>query len=361
MKFELRTRQVCLFLIAFIPINKMFILPSVLAKISNADMWISCLISLSLDLLTIALVTFTCRQSKTDFFNLVENTFGKVGSKLILFVFFVYFMLKAIIPINEQKEYVELTLYTLKPSIFYFLPFFPVVFYLCIKPLRVIGRASDVLWICTLIGYFVLLFLSVTNADFSAILPVGVNGANKIVSASFKGFNWFGDGAYLLFFIGEFCYKKHDGIKIVASYLLSALIILSFMIIFYCIFTSIAHRQRFAFTEISKYTTVINNLGRFDYIGIVLLIFSNTFSISLPLYFACRILNRIFNVKKKWITALCVVGVQALILLTLNRFYLTIENLAKGGFAIFFFIVGNVLPAFSPLLTLKKEKNYENA
>lgn len=361
MKFELKARQVCLFLIAFIPINKMFILPSILAKTTGADMWLSCLISTSLDLLTIALVTLTCKRAKTDFYSLLNNNLGKVGTKLVLIVFFVYFMLKAVMPISEQKDYVELTLYTLKPNVFYFLPFFIVAFYLCIKPLRVLGRASDVIWIFTLFGYFVLLSLSISNADFSAILPIGVSGANKTISASSKSFNWFGDGAYLLFFIGEFNYKKRDGIKIILSYVLSAVIILSFMIIFYSIFSSIAHRQRFAFTEISKYTTVINNLGRFDYIGIVFLIFSNTFSICLPLYFACRILCRIFKTQKKWICALIVVGVQLLILLGLNRFYSTIENLATGIFSVFFFVVGNVFPALSVLLTIKKEKNYAHA
>lgn len=359
MKFELKTRQVCFFLITFIPINKMFILPSILSATCGADLWIACSISIMIDLITISFVILTCKRAKTDFFTLLENGLGKIGAKTILSIFLLYFLIKAIIPINEQKEYVELTLYTLKPSIFYFLPFFLVAFYLCLKPLRVIGRASDILWFFTLIGYLVLLFLSITNADFTAILPIGVSGANKIFNGSIKSFNWFGDGAYLLFFIGEFYYKKRDGIKIILSYIVSALMILSFMIIFYCIFTSIAHRQRFAFTEISKYTTVINNLGRFDYIGIVLMIFSNTFSICLPLYFACRILNYIFQTERKWITSLCVVGIEAIILLGLSRFYATIENLATGVLSIFFFLMGNLLPTLSSLLTLKKE-NYEN-
>ena len=290
MNYQLKTRQVCLFLIAFTPIIKLFTMPSLLAQTTNEDMWISCLISVVLDFLTLISVIFACRRANSGFFELLNNRLGKTFSNIILMLFFAYFSLKAIIPINEQYEYVELTLYTLKPNLLYFIPFFLVAFYICIKPLRVLGRAADVAWFFTVVGFLLLLSLSLGNADFAAILPVGANGNAKILSATYKSFNWFGDAAYLVFMVGEFSYHKKDGIKIALSYLVSALIVLLFMIVFYSIFTSISHRQRFAFTEISKYTTVINNLGRFDYIGILFLLFSNAVSLSLPLFFCTEIL-----------------------------------------------------------------------
>ena len=167
--------------------------------------------------------------------------------------------------------------------------FFVVAFYLCFKRLKVLGRLSDILWFISLNGFITLFALSLTNADFSAILPIGANSMPNILLASFKSLNWFGDAVFIMFFIGEFEYKKGFSLKLFLTYLASALIVLLFMIIFYSIFTSISHRQRFALTEISKYTTVINNLGRFDYIGIIFILFSNLFSLAIPLFFACKI------------------------------------------------------------------------
>ncbi len=360
MNKELWSRQICLIIIAFIPINKLFAMPSILAKNASEDMWICCLISLVVDFLCLLAVIYTMKKTHLDFYSLLQNCLGKVGAKIILFSYFIFFLLKAVIPINEQKEYIDLTLYTLKPSVFYFLPFFISAFFLCIKRLRILGRASDVCWALTLVGFVILLSLSLGNADFNALLPIGAQGAKNIFSGWYKTLNWFGDCAYFVFFIGEFQFNKKDGIKIALSYLLCAVIVMTFIIVFYCIFTSIAYRQRFAFTEISKYTTVINNLGRFDYIGIIFLMFSNFFTLSLPLFFACHILNKIFNIKRPYISALIVICIQIIPILFFSRFYSGIEYFAQNYAGIIFLIFGNVIPVLTPLLTLRR-KVYANS
>ena len=136
--------------------------------------------------------------------------------------------------------------------------------------------------------------------------------------------------------------------------------VLFFAIIFYSIFTSIAFRQRFALTEISKYTTVINNIGRLDYVGILMLLLSNLVSLSLPLYFCCKILNRIFNLKKLWIAPIITLGLHVLIMIFLTEYYATIERLFLGYGALFFFIFGNVLPLITVFLSKKGEEYATN-
>ncbi len=358
MNYQLKSRQICFFLIAFLPINKLFIMPSVLASVANEDMWISAVISLLLDFITLFFILRTIRSARTDFFTLLENAFGKTGTKIILALYFIYFSLKAIIPLNEQKDYVELTLYTLKPSIFYFLPFFLVPLYLCTKKLRVLGRASDVLWLVTINGFITLIALSIGNSDFGAILPIGARGALSVFKGSYLTFGWFGDAVYIMFLTGEFLYRKKDGVKIILSYLLGALMVVVFMITFYAIFTSIAYRQRFALTEISKYTTVINNLGRFDYIGIIMILFSGLISLSLPMYFGTRILNYIFSIKKIWIAPVITVGIQIIIMIVFYQFFSSIEHFIMNYASAFFIILGNVFPCFTVLIN-KKELTHE--
>lgn len=358
---QLSTRQICFFFIAFLPITKLFTLPSVLATFAEEDMWISALFNSLLDIGTLVALIFTCKKAKISFYQMLEGVIGKIGSKIVIALYFVYFILKGILPINEQKDYVEFTLYTLLPTTFYFFPFFIVALYCCSQKLRVVGRVSDIMWIISLIGLSLLLVLSISNADFSAILPIGARGFSSIFKASFNGIPWFGDSLYLLFFAGEFAYEKKDGLKIFASYVLGVLIVIFFMIIFYSIFTSIAHRQRFALTEISKYTTVINNTGRFDYLGILLILLSNFFALSTPIYFASRTLEYICNFKKKWIAPLIVVTIQLAISIFLYQYFFSIENFIVNYASYFFLIMANVLPILTLLITKtkKKETNYE--
>ncbi len=356
MTYQLKTRQVCLFFIAFLPITKLFTLPSVLATFANEDMWISALINALLDIGTLIALIYLCKLAKTNFYGMLEEVFGKIGAKAIIGLYFVYFMLKAILPINEQKDYVEFTLYTLLPNTFYFLPFFIVALYCCSKKLRVIGRVADIMWIITLIGISLLFVLSISNADFSAILPIGARGIGNIFLGSFKGVSWFGDSLYLLFFAGEFAFQKKDGIKILLSYIAGILIVLLFMVIFYCIFTSIAHRQRFALTEISKYTTVINNTGRFDYIGILMLLLSNFFALSTPIYFGAKSLEYICEFKKSWIAPAIVVTIQFIISIFLYQYYFSIEKFIVNYASFYLVLMANVLPVFTLLLTIKRKK-----
>ncbi len=356
---QLKTRQVCLFFIAFMPITKIFTLPSVLATFANEDMWISLLLNFILDIGTLVALIYACKKAKTNFYGLIEGVFGKIGAKIIVALYFIYFMLKAILPINEQKDYVEFTLYTLLPTTFYFLPFFIVALYCCTKRLRVIGRVADIMWVITLIGLSLLFVLSISNADFSALLPIDAQGVPNVIRASFNGVPWFGDSLYLMFFVGEFAYQKRDGLKILFSYVVSMLIVLFFMIIFYSIFTSIAHRQRFALTEISKYTTVINNTGRFDYLGILMILLSNFFSLSTPLYFGARTLEYICEFKKRWIAPTIVVTIQFIISVFLYQYFYSIEKFIVNYASFYFIIMANILPIFTLFFTAKKKKEKE--
>lgn len=360
MKYNLKSRQVCFFFIAFLPIAKLFVLPSIVTSFCNEDAWLSSLINVCFDLLTLLALIYTASHSDTDVYGLFERSFGKLGCKIIMAIYFVYFMVKAILPLNEQRDYVEFTLYTLMPKTFYFLPFFFACFYLCLKKLNVIGRSSDIFWFVTILGYTILILLSLSNADFGAILPVGANGFSSLIKGSYTAMPWFGDSVYFMFFIGNFLCQKKDALKIVVCYLIGSIMVVFFMVIFYSIFTSIAYRQRFALTEISKYTTVISNTGRFDYIGILLILLSNIFALSMPLFFGCKILDYIFNIKRKWISPLIVISLQMLINITLMQYFASIERIIMHYGGIFFLILSNVIPSLTVFLVKKEKKSYAN-
>lgn len=359
---QLKSRQICFFFIAFIPIIKLFTLPSVLAEICAEDMWLSACLNVFLDGLTVFTLAMVCRKTKTDFYGLLKLNFGEVVAKIIFGLYFVFFLMKSILPIAEQKDYVEITLYETQPSIFTFLPFFIVSFYLCLKKLRAFGRCADIMWVCSVSGLLVLFALSVGNVDFGAILPVGARGIKNISTGFFRAVTWFCDGAYMLFFVGKFQYKAKDVVKITASYFLSTVCVIVFMIFFYGIFTSISKRQLYALPEMSKYTTVINNIGRFDYIGIILVLFSGVFSLSAPLYFATYCLKKIFGFKKSVIPSAIVNAVVFAIFLFVTEKFANIRDFITNYGSVYFILLGNVVPLLLPLLLIKqKGESYESA
>ncbi len=359
-QFALAPRQVCLFFIAFIPIIKFFTMPSTFAQYANEDLWICAILLIFLDLATIFFVLYACRKANTDFITLLEYAFGKNGKKIILWAYFLFFMLKSITPLIEQNDYISKTLYMNTPNSVYFLPFFVFSFYLGTKKLRVLGRCADIMFAFTIIGYALLLILSISGINIEAILPIFANDPVGIAKGSYFGAIWFGDAVYLMFFIGEFACRKKESVKVIVSFLVASLMSLIFLIVFYCAFTSIAFRQRFALTEIAKYTTAISNTGRLDYIAIMLILVSSFISLSLPLYFATRMLNIIFDFKKKFIAPLIVNGIILAFLLITREFLYTVGAFILNFLPIVFITFSNILPCLCAIL-VKINKPKENA
>lgn len=362
MQKALKTRQICLFFVALMPMTKIFMMPSVIAGTADEDLWLSALINLMADAFTLAVLVFLCGKSDKTFFTMSEELFGKATAKFVLFLYAVYFIFKAIVPINEQKDYVELTLYVSLPDFILFVGFFVVALYLCTKKLRVLGRLSDVIWVTASVGVIILLALSLPNTDFEALLPIGANGATKVFSGSLKALNWYGDGAYFLFFIGEYEHKKKDAAKILLSYAVAAVAVLSFIIVFYCTFSSIAFRQRIALTDISKYTALISTIGRFDYIAIFFILFTSAFSLIVPVFFSSYILKRIFPCKISGLYPAFILGLLLYLTLFKEQYYASIENFAINRSGALFIIFGNVLPVlFAVSFKIAKRRKNRNA
>lgn len=354
MEKQLKTRQICLFFIAFMPVIKFFVLPSRLSEIAREDMWISTLVTSGAEFLAIVCILFQCVKRDVDFFTLLKNSLGTVTAKTVTTFYALFFLLKALNPVFELCYYVKLTLYEAVPSDIYFFPFFVIPFFLSLKPLRVLGRCADVAWVFTIVGIAILITMSVPNMDLSALLPVGVRGAKAIFSGGYLSLNWFGDGAYLLLFMGNFKCDVKGAIKIACSYLFAALLVAVYCAVFYCIFYSTADRQSFSLTEISKYSTSINNIGRFDYIGIVCVLSSELFAVSLPFFFGTYCVKQITQKQNDYVTPIIYVAVPTIILLFYkNRLYSIGKFLLTYGNGVFA-LANIIIPILSIFL---REKN----
>lgn len=361
MQKQLRTRQICLFFIAFIPLTKLFAMPSILSSIAGRNLWLSALCNVILDTVTLIVLINVGRKTDKTFFEILSSVFGETGAKIISMAYVIYFLFKATFPIMEQKDYINATLYVAMPNSLYFLPFFAVVFYLCSKKLRILGRLSDVLFSFTLSGYFLLMILSIKNVDFGAILPVGKCTVKEIANGAYSSLAWFGDSAYFLFFLGNYAHRKGDGWKIIGSYLANGIMILFFLIVFYGVFTFIGFRQRFALTDIAKYTSVISNTGRFDYLATVSILFSHIISVSLPLFFSAKLLEEIFKFKSPLIPSLITVVISFTLSIVFAKFFFSIEEFMLTTAGVLLLIFGNLFPILFIFFQKKVVKNEDQS
>ena len=355
---ELKSRQISFLFLAFLPLVKFFTLPKSTTQIAGEDMWLSVLICIFFDLATIISLLGANKKFGTDLYTVLEFNLGKIITKIIYLIYFIYFLSKAFTPIYEQYNFLQISLYEPAPTSLKYFPFLILAIYLCTLKPRAIGRLSDILWIITILSVTMLLSLAINDIDFGAILPIGANSV-KIFKASRYILNWFTDASYLLFLLGTFTIEPHGKTKIILGFIGYAVITVLFCIVFYSVFKSIAGRELFAVAEISKYSNVLNSIGRFDYMAIFALLIPHTVAIILPLYFATKILCDVFPIKYKAIysTITCLLIYAPIV--WLNPYVTVIAEFIHTKLTIFTFILGNLFPALLILFKSPKEKKYE--
>ena len=281
MNNKISARQLYFFLACVAPVGKLIIMPSQLVYYAKNDLLYPALVNFLLQAAVIFCVLLLAKRGM-NFYELLENTFGRIAAKILVCIFSVFLLYAAVLPLLEQKFFVQAVFYDTLPSILAFAPFFVFCTYLCCKPLGSYGRTWDILGPVAIIGYLGILVLSLSTAEYDTLLPIGAAGASGFFRGTASIMSWFYDSAILLMLLGKFDYKKGMAWKGALFYLAGGLAVLFFLATFYAIFAETAINQLFAFTKTSMYFSGVTVLGRIDYMFIYLLALVMAFYVSLP-------------------------------------------------------------------------------
>ena len=356
----IKVRQVCFIYLAFVPVNKFIFMPASLAALAAEQFWVSLTANILIDGLVLWLVLLLNeKKGNATLYAAVDGCFGKVAAKFLYGVLAAYFLIKSVVPIFEHKAYIENTLYEMMPQEIIFFTFFIVSTYLSLKGLKVLGRCADfAVWI-TAAGLIVGLFLSVGSADYSNLLPILQKPAYSVVNAALRTLVWHGDAMYILLMIGHFRPEKLYKTKIVSSYFAGALVALFCIVTFYGVYGAVAPSQNYAFSAISVFSVIVTNIGRFDFISVFLVLFSEVFSISLPLVMATKCLERVFSTKRSVIHAFLVNGIVLLMTALFSAKMMSVIDFYQKYFV--YALIGAFFVAFISLALIKKRGENESA
>ncbi len=355
---KISTRQLYFFLACVMPVGKLVFLPSLLARYAKNDLLFPMLISYLVQAAVVFAVLLVSKN-KCSLYELLKNTFGKAASIAILSVLSVFYFYAALVPLLEQRLFVQSVFYDTLPSLAAFAPFFVFSVYLCAKPLGSQGRVWDILGPIAVTGLAGILVLSIASTDFGALLPVGGGGFEGNLKALSAASGWFFDGAILLMLLGRIDYKKGTAWKGTLFYLAGGAGVLLFLAVFYAVFGDFAANQYFAIAKTSKYFSGITVLGRIDFLFIYALALVMAFWAAVPLQAGIDCYLQPFGRKKHLATILSVAvnGVfLALMYLLDNRFGKVMEFITGPAVWIF--------PAFCillPPLSLFLRRNHERA
>ena len=354
---KLKIKQICFIFLAFVPTTKVLLMPAAVSSVSGNDAYLTVLLNSLIDFCVIAAVLYACKKNDSmTFFELIEERLGKVGARVIAALYALYFLFKMYAPLMEQKTFLEVSLYESTPRSFFFLPFFAISVFSCVKGIKAMGRCAEVMLLFTIPAFIMIFALSLGNADFGALLPIAYKNTADIFGGLKKSMLWFGQGIYMIFFMGNFRYEKGASLKILLSYAASALVIVFFTMLFYATFADISLRQHYAVLKIARYSLILSSMGRFDFLAIFLLITSTVYALTLPVLFGTECLIKTVGFKKRLIPSLIINGILICAMIFTDRYFNLIMNVIVQYLSIPFAIFAYIFPAIISLTMIKKSK-----
>ena len=103
MKESISVRQICFILLAYSAATKLLLYPAHAAAAAGNALIFSALFNLALQTVIIWSVAYMSSRTQLSFFEMLQNTFGKVTARIIYALFALYFVMSAVIPMNEQQ------------------------------------------------------------------------------------------------------------------------------------------------------------------------------------------------------------------------------------------------------------------
>lgn len=365
MENQLSTRQVCFIMFAYSAAGKLLMMPALLSYYSKNDLLFPALAIYLLQVAAVWAVSFACTKTDKTVFGVIEGMFGKAAAKVAAWLLFAFFIMASLLPMLEQKLFVQAIFYDTIPSLITFLPFFALSVYVAAKGLRNAGRVADVMFPLFCAALAAVVAMSVGESNMGWLLPVLKTPFPSLVTgARFAAYN-FSDGAVMLMFMGRFACRRGDCTKITLSYALSAVAVLGFLALFYSIFSSLAPDQYFAISKIAIFFGALSLVGRVDLIAVyaieACMLFALILYLQLAVTCACHALGKEQTVGRTVRPAAAVVSVTinavllALVVL-FNDSYLVVQEFYGRYLWAVWLAFSVVLPLLALVLTAVKYK-----
>ena len=338
-------RQIAFTAAFLLPASKLLEVPSLLAKYAAGDLLVPALLHFLLQGLVLWGILFAVSKSQLPLFERLKNALGK-WSNIFYALFAVYYVLAAVLPILDFEKFVYAAFFDTEPTVFAFAFFFILSAFICMKGIKSVGRCADLCLFLFLLPFFALMFMSLTETDFTRLLPL----FGTKFGDSFQAFQYtiphFSDVVLLLPLLGNYSYKKGDSVKITLGYSFGAALTLFFLAVFFGTYSSISPRVHYAFSNIAQYFPALSVIGRIDLIFVYLLSIVLLFYTCLPLLYTTEYLSVLFKTEQKLLFSTLLNATMFAFTLFFNKYYNSIYNIFTSYLPLVFIFIADMVVLF---------------
>lgn len=345
MKKLVSVRQLILILIISMVTLKVLLLPSLLAKDIGRDSYLFMLFMLVLDFLVLMILLFIFNKNPDlSFFDVLQKMFGKVFAKIIMILFFLFFLAKSWGTFQTNLSYLNENLYTSLEWYIFAFPILITVFFIASFGVNSLARLVEIVSPIIIAGFIGAFAVGLFRADFSSLLPIMEKGFFTHIPTIFRYSFWFGDYMIFIVFFGNVKEEKKATKKISISIIVSILFVVFFTAIAYSLFNynSVTHTN--SISDVLQVLPSISDIGSFDWVMVLI------WDCALFLFFTLNILGafysfrQVFFKKNQLLSVFIILAIMLACCIAINFDIFGAINLVRGYGCYLSFAVQYVLP-----------------
>lgn len=319
MKNEISSRGLALMVSVSIFTFKLTYFPSLLFNYAGRDGILSCILLIIADLISFGLViTVFLKNPNISFSEFLEQRIGKIASKIIYFLIFLFFLAKLIFLSSAGYYFARESVFQEAPYSLFIFVLFVVINAMVLFNLKSFSRTLELCYPIIIVSLFICVALGLTTTPLEGITPLFQTDANAIFDGVWNGVFCFGDYLFLLPLMGKVKIDNKFKKRLFTYMAVAIALLLAFFYCFYSAFRYTGFLHQYAITDIVEFvplSAIIENLDLFP-VSLMLLLY--LFHGALFLFCMVISAKEIFKFKKKrydirW--ALLAVNIVSLILI----------------------------------------------
>lgn len=265
------TNQASLIFCIFSVGLKLSALPSLMYGFAGNDSYVACLIALAFDFVgAIIIINIMHKHPDLTFHQLISRKFGKVITKIIQTILFLYFFAKCVLVIQELHDYFIATLFEELNPLFFLIVLSLIVYYASTKNFRVIGRVAELIFWPTLCAILFTLIFPIEDIRLEKLLPIFEQGGHPIYMGVSRTTFAFGDYMILLPLMGQVSLNQKSKKKLSLYALAVFLFVFAFFVIFVGSFGKFATSQTLALGELPLHNSAPATIGKLEWLTIII-------------------------------------------------------------------------------------------
>jgi len=364
-KKQLDTKQLYTLIFIIMMSMKMFMVPALLIHEAGRDSYFIMLFFIVIEIIALFVSLMAIKIADTDIYTLIESTYGKIFTTILMVIISAYHILKIVLIISEVKMFFLFSASEEFSWEVYIIPLLVFLLGVSVKTLSGIGRLAQILLPIIVVSTLMLFVLVVDRVDYTNFLPVLANGKEGVVNGIKKYPVWFGDLPMISFCCGKVKKKKGFVWKSMISVSISAIVVLFFSSVLFLTYAYLYPMVDYGqnISNMVVYTAGNYMYGRFDLIIFCVWLTSVFIQMVFMTYVTVRHFCYIFKANKTFVCAMAVISILYILSIIVFKSEIKLYNFCMG-FQRYFTILNTVLLPILALIAAisytKKNKKGEN-